>query len=113
MGTPRSPSPSLRSGPNSSILILKNGQPGSLHLPVDSNIGAGQRSAIDRFLKGMGRAFLVVGRRQTGFRLMNNQGSEAGEGRSGVERDTVVLLKTSYGIKELWTKILARAESPT
>jgi GTP-binding protein len=81
---------------------------------VDSNIPVqASDQQLIASLKGMGRSFLVVGTKAD--RLSSNQRAKAlKELREGLELSEILLCssKTGYGIKELWTQILGRAEEP-
>ena len=79
---------------------------------VDSNIPvqASDQQLIDA-LKGMGRGFLVVGTKAD--RLSGNERTKAlTRLREGLGLSEILLCssKTGFGIKELWTQILARAD---
>src|SRR6201986_125265 len=79
---------------------------------VDSNIPvqASDQQLIEA-LKGMGRSFLVVGTKAD--RLSGNERARAlARLKEGLELSEILLCssKTGYGIKDLWTQILVRAE---
>ncbi len=79
---------------------------------VDSNIPvqASDQQLIEA-LKGMGRSFLVVGTKAD--RLSGNERAKAVTRlRDGLGLSEIVLCssKTGFGVKELWGRILARAE---
>ena len=79
---------------------------------VDSNIPVqASDQQLMEALKGMGRRFVVVGTKAD--RLSGNERTKAlVRLRTGLGLDEVLLCssKTGYGMKELWTQILARVE---
>ena len=65
-------------------------------------------------LKGMGRSFLVVGTKAD--RLSGNERTKAlARLRDGLGLSEILLCscKTGFGMKDLWTQILSRAEEST
>jgi GTP-binding protein len=79
---------------------------------VDSNIPVqASDQQLIASLKGMGRSFLVVGTKAD--RLSGNERTKAlSRLKEGLELSEILLCssKTGYGIKDLWTQILSRAE---
>ena len=78
---------------------------------VDSNIPVQPSDQqLIAALKGMGRSFLVVGTKAD--RLSGNERTKAlTRLREGLGSEVLLCSsKTGYGIKELWTQILVRAE---
>jgi GTP-binding protein len=80
---------------------------------VDSNIAVqASDQQLIASLKGMGREFLVVGTKAD--RLSGNERTKAlTRLREGLGLSEILLCssKTGFGIKELWTQILGRAEA--
>src|SRR5580704_14375119 len=79
---------------------------------VDSNIPVqASDEQLIASLKGMGRSFLVVGTKAD--KLSGNEKPKATSRlKDGLELSEILLCssKTGYGIKDLWTQILARVD---
>ena len=80
---------------------------------VDSNIPVqASDQQLIASLKGMGRSFLVVGTKAD--RLSGNERTKAlARLKEGLGLSEILLCfaKTGFGVKELWARILSRAEA--